>query len=52
MATSRVKALPDYISVQRSDKIIIKSYKNIGENHGEMSGISLKMSGKIREFFL
>jgi len=43
-----VKALLNAIFVHR---ILIKCYKNIRYNHGKMSRISLKMSGRIREFF-
>ena len=38
-------ALPDSTSVERNDK-------NIRENEGEISSISLELSGKIRDFCL
>ena len=51
MMKKRVQALPNPISVQRSHKTLIEGYKNIRENQEEKNSISLKISGKIREFF-
>ena len=50
MSENRVKLYPNPISVQRHDKILIKGYKDIKENQGQMSRILLKISRKIREF--
>ena len=40
MAKNRIKALPDPISIQRNDNILIEGYRNI----------SLKVLGRTREF--
>ena len=40
MAKNRIKALPDPISIQRNDNILIEGYRNI----------SLKVLGRPREF--
>ena len=47
----RVKALSNPISVQRNCKLLFEGCNNIRENQEKMSSISLKISGKIREFF-
>ena len=45
------KTLLSPLSVQRNHKILIEVYKNVRGNQGKLNSISLKMSGKIREFF-
>ena len=50
MAKSRAKVLSHPISMQRNDKFLSESYKNIRKNLGEISRILLKMSGEIREY--
>ena len=45
------KTLLSPITVQRNHKVLIEGYENIRENQGKLNNISLKMSGKIREFF-
>ena len=52
MAKSRAKVLLNPISVQGNDDILFEGYKGNRENQEKVSGILLKISGKIREFFL
>jgi len=47
---SKVKDLTTTIPFQRNDGILTKGYRNIRKSEGEMSRISLNISGKIREF--
>ena len=52
--TSRkgVQTLPNPVSVQRNDKILVEGYKDISENQGKMSSISLKYEEKAGKFLL
>ena len=51
MSRNRVKVLSNPISVQRNYEMSIEGYKNIKEDRGIMSRISLKISLKIGIFF-
>ena len=51
MARNRVKDLPNSISVERNDKILIEGYRNMRDAQGEMGSISLTISGGNQGIF-